>query len=229
MEEVTCGWPEPVQAEILERARRLMPPSLQRLMKRHRRALVDGARRARQAGHFQGPIQEDGTAAHLAESVARIAALVDHHEPMREVIREMGLTAHLVADLSNPFRGAPRDAQARLYAGRFADYLAARRDRLRVVFKGYTHPLLDEGSVTAFGMNLADRSRSYLDDLIGAFRRYDADENTAALDERSVPFGVASLTFSRSVTDTARAWLYAWRQAHGDLSGLPFPLEDAPE
>ena len=231
---IPCGWPDPVQGEVLEQARRLMPAALQRQLWRHRRALAGGARRARRHGadraeHLQGPLQAGGTAAALAESLARITALIDTHRPMAEVAREMGVASHLVADLSNPFRTLPGHPGAALYARRFATYLADRRDRFRVVFEGYTHPLLEDGRVTAFGMALADRSRSYLDDLIGAFRRYDANADPAALDERSVPFGVASLTYSRSVTDTARAWLHAWRRAHGDLSGLPFSLEDSSE
>lgn len=226
---LACGWPDPVQNAVTDQAGRLMPPALQRQLVRHRRALADGARRARRRStqHLQAPLSPDGTAAALAESLARISALLDAHQSMREVVREMGVASHLIADLSNPFRNAPADPDTALYAERFATYLGDRRDKFRVVFEGYTHPLLADGRVTAFGMELADRSRSYLDDVIGAFRRFDSGEDPGGLDDRSIPFGVASLSYSRSVTDTARAWLHAWQQAHGDLSGLPYPLEAA--
>ena len=65
-----------------------------------------------------------------------------------------------------------------------------------------------------------------LDDVVGSFRLFDETGDPSYLDERSVPFGVASLAFSRTVTDTARVWLQSWRQAHGDLTGLPYPLDD---
>ncbi|MFQ5719018.1 MAG: hypothetical protein ACE5IK_05680 [Acidobacteriota bacterium] len=226
--EVPCGWPARLQADMLEHARRLMPAALARQVERHRRALLDGARRAARhhAAHVQRPLQQDGTALALADSVARITALLDARRPMAEVVREMGRAGHLVADLSNPFRGAPDEPAAAQIAPRFADYLRDERSRFRVVFEGYGDPLLAAGEVSAYGMHLADQSRSYLDDLLGGFRRYDTGEDPGALDDRSVPFGVASLTYSRSITDTARVWLHAWRQAHGDLTGLPFHLED---
>ncbi len=223
-----CGWPEGVQARALELSTRLMPASLRRILERHQRAVAEGARRAAREGHAQGPLQADGSADRLAVSLARISALLDGHAPMKEVAREMGVAAHLVADLSNPFRTAPGDTAAAAYQRRFARYLDERLPKLRVVFEGYTHPLLEQGDLPAFGRRLADRSRSYVDDLIGAYRRFDATPDPALFDERSVPFGVASLSFSRTVTDTARAWLHAWRRAHGDLGGLPYPLDGPP-
>jgi hypothetical protein len=33
---------------------------------------------------------------------------------------------------------------------------------------------------------------------------------------------VASLQYSRTVTDVARVWLAAWAQAHGDLTRTPY-------
>lgn len=206
-----------------------MPAALQRQLHRHRKALANGVRRACRSAaresHPQGSAPPDHDAASLlARSLARITALLDSQAPMDRVVAEMGVAASRVWELSNPFRAAPGDAEVAAYAGRFASYVEEHLADLRVVFKGYTDPLLEENEMAAFGRRLAGRSRSYLDDLIGAFRRFDETGDPLFLDQRSVPFGVASLSYSRSVTDTARAWLHAWRRAHGDLRGLPYPL-----
>jgi hypothetical protein len=230
-----CGWPDRIQRQALSQATRLMPDSLRRILRRHRRAVNAGARQARRTAeaaggaHAQGLAQQDGAARRLAESMARVTALIDAHASMKEIAREMGIASHFVADLSNPFRTAPRDEAASSYAGRFADYMDENLPRLRIVFEGYTDPLLEAGEYIAFGHHLADRSRSYLDELVGSFRRFDDTGDPLWVDERSVPFGVASLSFSRTVTDTARVWLQSWRRAHGDLTGLPYPLEEKPE
>jgi hypothetical protein len=227
-----CGWPDKVQKRALEQATRLMPDSLRRILGRYERVLAAGARDARRASrdearrHVQGPSQDSGAADRLAVSMARVTALMDAHASMRDVVREMGVASHLVADLSNPFRTAPRDTDAAAYEIRFETYVQENLPRLRIVFEGYGDPFLEAGDNVGFARQLAGRSRSYLDDVVGSFRLFDETGDSAHVDERSVPFGVASLSFSRTVTDTARVWLQSWRQAHGDLTGLPYPLDD---
>ena len=229
--EPDCGWTAAAEEQALLQATAMMPDGLRRILQRNRRSLRDGMRDARAAAartpldHRQGPAALEGTAARLAASTGRITDLLDRRAPMRQVARELGAAAHWVADLSNPFRGVPAGAAEDVYGPRFAIYIEEKLPRLRVVFEGYSDPLLEAGDVEAFGRHLADQSRSYLDDLLGAYRRFDNGER-AAFDERSVPFGVAALTYSRTVTDTARIWLAAWRAAHGDLAGLPYPLHD---
>lgn len=224
----SCGWPRKVERQVLTQATRLMPPSLQRLLRRHERALRQGAqdekRRAPAALHAEDVEPGDGPAERLAASLARISALLDGHAPMHQVAWEMGAASHLVSDLSNPFRTVPRDQQAAAYEARFLSYVEEQLPDLRIVFTSYEHPLLEQGETIAFGRQLAATSRSYLEDLVGSFRRFDDTGDPAYVDQRSIPFGVASLSFSRTVTDTARVWLRAWRQAHGDITGLPYPL-----
>ncbi len=224
----SCGWPPEAQRQVLDKATRLMPPSLARILKRHDRAVRQGAEAARKfkpsPPHAQSLEPGDGTAQRLATSLARITALMDSHAPLKQVAREFGVASHLVTDLSNPFRTAPRDQDSAFFEERFLQYIADHLPHMRVVFTSYQDPLLESGLTTEFGLQMAARSRSYLDDLVGAFRRFDATGDPSFMDERSIPFGVASLSYSRSVIDTARVWLHAWRQAHGDLSGLPFSL-----
>jgi hypothetical protein len=205
-----------------------MPPALQRTLRRHERALRQGAqderRRSSAALHAEDVEPGDGPAERLAASVARISALLDGHAPLHQIAWEMGAASHLIADLSNPFRTVPRDEQAATFEPRFLDYVEEQLPHLRIVFTSYEHPLLEQGDVTGFGRLLAGSSRSYIDDIVGSFRRFDETGDPSYRDQRSIPFGVASLSFSRTVTDTARVWLRAWRQAHGDISGLPYPL-----
>ena len=44
---------------------------------------------------------------------------------------------------------------------------------------------------------------------------------TTALDPRSPLYGIAALVYSHAINDTARAWLWVWRSANGDMSGRP--------
>ena len=44
---------------------------------------------------------------------------------------------------------------------------------------------------------------------------------TVSLDPRSPLYGIAALVYSHAINDTARAWLWIWRSANGDMSGRP--------
>ena len=57
------------------------------------------------------------------------------------------------------------------------------------------------------------------------FRAYAAagdPPHPSAFDDRSVPFAIASLSYSHAITDVARAWLAAWSQAGGDVGRTPY-------
>jgi len=50
-----------------------------------------------------------------------------------------------------------------------------------------------------------------------------------AIDFRSPVFGVASLSYSRAVTAVAATWLAVWRDARGDLTRRPQPVDISPQ
>jgi hypothetical protein len=43
----------------------------------------------------------------------------------------------------------------------------------------------------------------------------------AILDPRSPLYGIAALVYSHAINDTARAWLWIWMSANGDMAGKP--------
>ena len=47
--------------------------------------------------------------------------------------------------------------------------------------------------------------------------RYGERRTSAEFDDRSTAFGVASVCYSRAVTDVVNLYYYIWRQAGGDV------------
>ena len=47
----------------------------------------------------------------------------------------------------------------------------------------------------------------------------------AAFDDRSVPFAVGALAYSRSITNIVRVWLHIWNRANGDMGRTPYWTE----
>lgn len=44
---------------------------------------------------------------------------------------------------------------------------------------------------------------------------------TVSLDPRSPLYGIAAVVYSHAINDTARAWLWIWKSANGDMTGRP--------
>src|SRR6266446_5397681 len=64
--------------------------------------------------------------------------------------------------------------------------------------------------------------------MIGAAFKDDGTPRTPqSLDERSVPFAVASLAYSQAVNDIVRVWCRLWRASGGDMTGGKTSSPDA--
>ena len=66
--------------------------------------------------------------------------------------------------------------------------------------------------------------------LIGpAFKDDGSPVSPSALDERSVPFGITSLSYSHATSDISWIWRHLWASINGDMRGTPFVGGPPPE
>ena len=137
-----------------------------------------------------------------------------------DVARRFGVLAHFVADAGFP-PAAAGAAGARRYA-HFAALCEARRPRFPFVFYGHGNDALSEDDFRTFTLKILERARAEDVNLARAYAAAPSWTDANAFDDRSVPFAIASLSYSRSVTDIVQAWLAAWRDCHGDLVGTPY-------
>jgi hypothetical protein len=121
--------------------------------------------------------------------------------------------------------GDPRETS---WAGDYAAYVQRHMDGYPLVFYGWSDPSLDgDGAppaarIRAFAESAAARSRRYYPHISAAYAPGNPVPIATRFDVRSLPYGIGSLSRSRAVTDTARLWLFVWKQARGDLWGTPF-------
>jgi len=228
------AWTPPARDRMLREAVRMMPESLRSLMTVHERHLLRGMQSPGtpedRPEHWQHPDGDYGNAAARAERDAlRLVAAVDSHESFGEVIRRFGALAHWVADVNDPLHTADRDPALALYYADYQRFVEEQIPRFRVVFEGYRADLLTSEGPGAYLLASAVRSREY---ATAVRRSYDADgrrRSAEAFDERSLAFGVGSLSYSHAISDITRIWIWAWDQCHGDLGGTPFPLDPDPD
>jgi hypothetical protein len=234
-------WTPVIKQKIVTEALKVAPPSLARLIIRHSDSLMAGLADAEANGispqHRQEGLSTAGSAASsLALTAKWAAAAMDGHKPMATMVYRMGVVAHYALDLSDPMHTAPGSGQAQ-FIGDYSFYVERNSSKFPVVFYGYPEPAGPAGDPSSIlesptdldlhqvGLLAAQESRVYYSHLVRAY----ATSNGASrgFDVRSIPFGVASICYSRAVTNVARGWLFAWRVARGDISGTPF-LKGAP-
>jgi hypothetical protein len=202
------------RALVVQRATQLMPETLQVQLDRHARALYAGA--------LASDEQEDAPPAgeRLERSIEAAVASVDEQAPMSEVARRFGRIADAATDLAFALDQAddPRAAEVR---SRFARYVEQKLPKIRVVFRGFADTHLAAGDVGGFADAVVARACRDVPGILRGYFPEGREPRPADFDDRSVPFAAASLEVSLAVTATARAWLFAWHAAHGDLAGAP--------
>ncbi len=216
-------WTAATRVEMVDDAVKLMPPTLRSVLEKRR----DDLRR----GMLEPMIEEDALSHRppseggslpdsVDEAAHQLVLSTSTHVPFRDVARRFGELAHFVADA-----GFPPAASGASGVGRYADFAAfceSRRPRFPLVFYGHDSPTLARDDFKAFTRSIIDRAHAEDANLARAYAEAAGHDDPTAFDDRSVPFAVASLSYSRSVTDIVQAWLAAWRDCHGDLHGTPY-------
>jgi len=233
------AWSPSLRERAALEATRMMPASLRLLLDRHRDALLAGlheeAGREADPAHNLLPRQRGASAAaSLREAALAAIKGIDGHANFSVVAQRFGRVAHYVADLNNPARVSDADPKEASWEKDYAAYVESNLGEYPLVFHGWEQAGLDAAGMTpgerlmAFAQAASLRARGYYPPLKAAYDPASKVPLRVRFDVRSLPYGIGSLSWSHTVTDTARVWLFIWRQAHGDLYGTPW-LAAAPK
>ncbi|PYT08991.1 MAG: hypothetical protein DMF49_03515 [Acidobacteria bacterium] len=212
---------------------RISSPAFARLLYRHldeyHRGVAEEADSQIEAGRdlSTGPHGRRREAAEqLSKLVSQTIEGLSNHEPMREICYRAGRICRLVADLNHPIHtgSTPGEAELRsaVYYDDFARYAEGVAARAPLVFYGWRDDLRTVKDVAPFALEIASRSERDAEGLYRAYHSRGAKVTSSDFDDRSIPFAVASLSYSRTVSDTANLWLLVWSRVGGDLRGTPY-------
>ncbi len=228
------SWTDATRSRMIQDAPKITPPALSEILLRYakdlNRGMLEPSRHEGEEVHFQLADGRGGLAASgVTKKVGEIRGLLDRHASFRRVTYEMGVLAHLVSDVEFPLNASDSDAREPLYRGAYCRYVERVLDRIPFVVDRDEPAALQKNDIPGFVMDIARRAvRNYA--LIGpAFKDDGTPATPSALDERSVPFGIASLSYSHATSDIAWIWRHLWGSVNGDMRGTPFIGGPPPE
>jgi hypothetical protein len=154
---------------------------------------------------------------HLREQIERetqaAITAIRKGDPMPDVVEHLGVLAHLVSDANNPFHVANDDPKLAASHNDFEQYFERRLTKFPTVFYG-----LDRNfRLSAFLDNTFARSARFYPLVREEYFRGGALHTSADFDDRSTAFGVASVCYSRAVSDLVNLYYYIWKEAGGDV------------
>jgi hypothetical protein len=218
-----AAWAPETRVRMVDEALRLMPAALRRAFETHREALLRGMLEpmaTEDSADHRPPWSQGRLEASVEAEVGALLETLRRQAGFDVIARRFGAVAHYVADAGFP-PGASKTDGARRYAS-FSWFCEDRRGRFPVVFYGHEDPALAAADWRGFAVREMTRASDDDLELARAYRAAGDSPDPAGFDDRSVPFAVGSLAYSRSITNIARVWLNIWEQAGGDMGRIPY-------
>jgi hypothetical protein len=112
----------------------------------------------------------------------------------------------------------PREAQYRVD---FAIYTEKNIEKFPWVFDGHEHEMLEASNLRNYIYQIASQASAKYPRLGEAYFPNGILVSSDTFDPRSLPFGIASLSYSHSITNTVQVWFHTWKESHGDITYTP--------
>ena len=223
------AWPSSLMQSLSRDARRLLPPSLARLMAEREPQIFEAAARfppelsqAVWADLALGQLRPQTVAA-LDARAGEVVSLFRSQRVSEGVVR-LGALLRIPADLADPVLTAGPEGYPPGVTQQYYAFIEASLDKIPVVLDDPSALKLRRSGLPGYWQKIIARSRDQ-----SAVVRTELFQNGRVVDYRTIDyrspvFGVASLSYSRAVTAIAATWLALWRDSRGDLTRIRQPV-----
>ena len=225
-----AAWTDATRRRMVDDAIKMSPPALATVLERYRADLIHGMidplKGESGEEHRQHPASNYGGAAgKIAVYSEQAVTIIGQPGRLRLAVYALGTAAHYVADVDFPLNCSPGPVGDPVYYGSYARYAEKMMPHFPVVLDEKPSPELARNHLEAFGKAAALRTSQYVAPIRAAYTPDGKPRSAADFDEKSIPFGVASLSYSQAVNDISRLWAHLWNLSGGDLGGQLFPTE----
>lgn len=221
------AWTPATQVTISREASRLSPPDLARQIEKHRRAFEEGVNApfgdTDAARHMKNPDGSGQLDQIIQAEVKKAVDAIRAHRPFEDVVRQLGVVAHYVADANNPLATSAADVDEGRYFVDYLRYAETAEPRFPLVFYGIQPGLEKQKDVSPVIAEALRRGRALYPMIGREYRRIGFASGIGRFDDRSTAFGAASVSFSRAVTDVTLVLRYIWITAGGVDSRANLP------
>lgn len=228
------SWTDSTRARMIKDALKISPPALREVLQHYEkellRGMLDPSRHETEEVHYQHADGKGGLAAAGIEHKTRdILGMLSKQAPFGSVTYEMGVLAHLVSDVEFPLNASDADPREPLYRDAYRKYVEKMLDKIPFVVDREPPPALEKDDIRGFVKDIARRAGKNYKPIGPAFKDDGTPASPTALDERSLPFGITSLSYSHATSDIAWMWRHLWVSINGDMRGTPFLGAPPPE
>jgi hypothetical protein len=206
------AWTPGADQRIAKKSIQLAPPDLRFMIEKYKSEYDRGLASA--AEQSTTPSKE-GTAAirsAIEKNVGESISLLRDKSSPADFVRNLGILVHLVSIANDPLHLDP----AASLEGKHADYesyFEKRMTRFPTVFYGLDSKL----QLSAYLDRMLSRTSRFCPLLEEEYFRFGEDHISTEFDDRSTAFGIASVTYSHSVTDAVNLYYFIWREIGGDV------------
>lgn len=209
------GWTPAAEERIATKAARLAPPDMRLLITKYDKDFkrgLEGA--ARGEGDAHKRIRDEGQLIALLDAeIQQAVVLMRKERQIGPFVEKLGAIAHLLADANNPFHVSDADKRLRHVQADYEAYFERRMTTFPTVFYG----LRINRDVPGYLSGVVSRTEAFYPLLSEEYFRGGRTRSSREFDDRSTAYGVASISYSRAVTDIINVYYYIWREAGGDV------------
>ena len=220
------GWTSRTYQIVVVQSTKLMPASFQRIMRTHKEEILKGCLKPDDLGEEAHRYDLVNRTGYLEQRVLELTASIPEkirtHRPFREIAEDFGRLSHYISDLNDPLLLKDTDSRESQYRTDFAIYAEKNIEKYPWVFDGHEHPLLKTGDLRNYIHEMASQTGAKYPLLGRAYFPNGTLVSSDTFDPRSLPFGIASLSYSHSITRTVQIWFHVWRNANGDITYTPY-------
>ncbi len=212
------AWTPKTQVLIADSAAAVAPPDLRRQIEKHIGQFRSGA---------VDPFQDFDAVAHCGDrqggdidqwilaSAERAVGAIRAHRPFRDIVYELGVLSHYLADANNPLSAADSDPLEERYSIDYLNYVEDAQERFTLAFYSDGREVEDPAALAQMLDRTRARGLRFYPQIGVDYRRIGGPPGSEKFDDKSVAFAIGSLALSHAVSDIGAVLRYIWIEAGG--------------